>query len=164
MARASEPAIKSYASLTVDDLRRVRVWVNCHTADEEQPWHDRVGEDDYRPHTGDRPAPPYEDLFVIEAVATLADRSRMPAMIDLVPVGAGGQLADSVWATLWTPSGLRVDLRPSPDGVIGRRRFAHFADLDRDDSAVFPVRVEATDAGYPTVTVDSWFNHQIDAP
>ena len=91
MARASEPTIKSYASLTVDDLRRVRVWVNCHTADEEQPWHDRVGEDDYRPHTGDRPAPPYEDLFVIEAVATLADRSRMPAMIDLVPVGAPGQ-------------------------------------------------------------------------
>jgi len=157
------PTIKSYGQLTAADLEAFPIWVNCRTADEGRPWYDEAFEDDYRPHSGDSPTPPYHELYVVQANATLSDGSMLPALVDLLPAMQGSGI-DEANASVFASNGERVSLLSASIGLAETVRRANLDALDRLEESVFPVTVLATIPGAPVITVLDWFTQRLTWP
>ena len=85
-----EPILKQFVALSPEDFECHPVWIGCHVADYDEPWHDKTDEETFRPYIGPVPANP-SDLLLVSATATMSDGSRHPGFLS--PSQQAGDLA-----------------------------------------------------------------------
>jgi len=160
---SDRPLIKTYGEISVADLHRQQIWINVHTADEDQPWYDDAGEDSYRPHLGEPPRRPYDNLFVLLATARLHDGTSLPARMDLYPgpVVSGFPEAD---ASVHGPTSRWVDLAPARMELSDQVRRRDLEALDRTEDEIFPVIVVSRVLGAPTIVISDWYTQELTWP
>src|SRR5688500_10466550 len=73
----SKPELRRFATLCREGFVRSPIWVQSHTIDYDEPWHDEVAEDIFRPWKGVIPIEPKIGKFLVRATFELADGSRM---------------------------------------------------------------------------------------
>jgi hypothetical protein len=77
----SRPLLKQFIDLVPLDLEDHPVWVACHSADYDQPWHDDTDEETFRPWNGELPVDAGDDNYLVAASATLNDGTTVPAFL-----------------------------------------------------------------------------------
>jgi hypothetical protein len=160
---SGRPLIKTYGEISLADLREHQIWINVHTADEEQPWYDDAGEDSYRPHLGEPPRRPYDDLYVLLAAATLGDGTSLPARMDLIPGPVVSDFPEAV-ASVHGHTSRWVDLAPAMMGLSDQVRRRDLDALDRAEDEIFPVTVVSPALGTPTIVISDWYTQELTWP
>jgi hypothetical protein len=160
---SGRPLIKSYGEMSVADLRGHQIWINVHTADEDQPWYDEAGEDSYRPHLGEPPHRPYDNLYVLLATATLMDGTPLPARMDLIPGPVVSGFPEAV-ASVHGPTSRWVDLQPARMELSDEVRRRNLDALGRAEDEVFPVTVVSSVPGTPTIVISDWYTQEMTWP
>ena len=163
MEMSDRPPIKGYGEITVADLRGHQIWINVHTADEEQPWYDDAGADSYRPHLGEPPRPPYDDLYVLLAAATLGDGTSLPARMDLIPGPVVSGFPEAV-ASVHGPTSRWVYLAPARLELSDEVRRRDLDALARAEGEIFPVTVASSVQGTPTIVISDWYTQELTWP
>jgi hypothetical protein len=98
------PELTSFGDLGRDDVVRHPVWVSCHVADHDEPWHDDTDDETFRPFLGVLPVDPRSGMFLVAANATLAAGTSLSVFI--------------------TPSIVEGDVGAlQPQGFVGDRTF-----------------------------------------
>lgn len=143
------------------DFQRHPVWINCHAADESEPWYDDCGEDDYRPHEGPVPEPPYAELFALKATATLPDGRQLPGFLNVGPALPNLETTDAV---IFGEDGRQISLMPATMGLADSIREQNLHSLGREESLIFPTHVVVVpELGpeAPEVVVHDWFSQTV---
>lgn len=158
-----KPVIKSWGEITPRDLDACPVWVNCHTADENEEWYDETVEDDYRPFTGVLDLADDRNMCLVKSDAVMSDGTRLSAFLHLIPAFDADD-PGAVTAGIFVRDGRSMDLGPATMGqseaVLTRRLDA----LGRSETEIFPVRVTPDDPALPVVVVLNWFAQRIEWP
>jgi hypothetical protein len=146
---AERPQLVQFGELTVAHFQRHPVWIQCHGADDAEPWYDDTDEETFRPCDEPLPVGPDLGMLLVWATGTLADGTVLPAF--LTPIFVDGHPGTShpmggMQPQLFGPSGAREAFWV---GMMEPSR----ADLDafyrragRQPEEIFPIRF-AADAG-----------------
>ena len=148
------PEKKQFSDFVPADFERNPVWIACHVADYDEPWHDDTDEETFRPWSGPLPADPTLTLLV-SAKATLSDGTVLNGFLspsigeaDLSTMQPHVFLEGRIVAFWWGILEVPRDIRTAFMSAIGL-----------DDSGVFPIRFVADPAlssGTAEITVQAW--------
>jgi hypothetical protein len=149
LGRGPTPRLKQFGDLTPGDFGVHPVWIQCHTADYDEPWYDQTDEETFRPWTGVLPAGPEEGMLLVRAKLTLADGRSFDGFCapqhEDEPLHLG-----TIQPQLFLPSAERCDFW---DGMFKRTdedRLRVYQGLGESNPAkVFPIRF-AADPGLAT--------------
>jgi hypothetical protein len=137
----ARPELVQFADLTPAHFQRCPVWIQCHTTDYDEEWHDETDEETFRPRLGVLPGDPSEGMLLVAATLRLADGTALPGFLtpafpeERDPVAAMG----TIQPQLFLPSGRRESFW---DGMFPRSddaRRAFYAELGRTPEQVFPI-------------------------
>lgn len=146
MPHSARPELVQFGDLTPTHFRRHRVWINCHTADHDEPWYTDTDEETFRPFTQALPAGPDTGMLLVDAEITLADGTTLDGFVtpafaeDLARSDSG---LGTMQPQLFLPSGRRQSFWFGVAGPSAQERAAFYAGLARAVSAVFPIRFRA---------------------
>jgi hypothetical protein len=152
----AKPELKQFGDIGEQDMERHPVWIGCHTADYEEPWHDETDEETFRPRIGDLPADPSEGMLLVRATAVLADGTRLRGF--LTPgfeEGDLGLLQPQVFV-----NGRLFSFWGGIVGIPAQGRAAFYQALGKRADQVFPIRVAADEGltgGVSSAQVDGFY-------
>ena len=75
------PELRQFGDLSPADFDRHPVWVNCHGADDGEPWYEETDEETFRPWTGALPVSQADGMFLVRAQLELRDGGRFRGFI-----------------------------------------------------------------------------------
>jgi hypothetical protein len=61
------PELVQFGALRLGHFEQSPIWVNCHTQDQDEPWHDDTDEETFRPWLGETPVGPELGMFLVAA-------------------------------------------------------------------------------------------------
>jgi hypothetical protein len=135
----NRPELKQFGDLTPADFDRHPVWIGCHTADYDEPWHDETDEETFRPWHGPLPADPSDGILLVRATIQLADGTAMPGFVTpAFDDGDVGTQQPQIFV-----GGRRFAFWGGGVGVPVQERQAFYAALGKPPDAVFPLRFAA---------------------
>lgn len=152
---SKRPTLKSFRDLTAVDFERHPVWINCHTADYDQPWYDDTDEETFRPHVDALPVDPSTGMYLVHAILVLADGTQLPGF--LTP-GTGAPKPGEMQPHLFVGNAT-YGFWGGMVGVAESRKAAMYAALGKTEFEVFPIQVFARPnltTGTSEIVVPGW--------
>ena len=134
----TKPRLVQYGDLTPDHFRQHPVWIACHIADYDEPWHDETDEETFRPWLGAVPVGS-DQMFLVACAFTLADGAEFRGFA--TPAAAADDLG-TIQPQLLDGEGRRHGFWLGmfrDDLAVGRFREA----MRKPSSAIFPIAYAA---------------------
>lgn len=135
----STPELKQFGDLVPTDFERHPVWIGCHIADYDEPWHDETDEETFRPWAGPLPAGPSDGMLLVRATVQLPDGTVFPGFV--TPADDEGDIGTQQPQIF--VGGRRFAFWGGGVGVPLEERQAFYAALGKPLEAVFPLRFTA---------------------
>jgi hypothetical protein len=151
------PELKSFGDLSQGDFVRHPVWINCHVADYDEPWYDDTDEETFRPFAGRLPVGPGDGMFLVAAVVTLADGTRLSGF--LTPASDAGGIGE-LQPEVFVGDGM-FGFWGGMLGVAETYRNALYDALGKGEAKVFPLQVAALPdlaTGVTEAVVPGWMS------
>jgi hypothetical protein len=136
----SQPTLKQFGELSLDDFDTSSVWVQCHVIDYDEPWYEDTDEETFRPW--DRAIPVDPDnaaTFLVRAAFELAGGSSpLPGFV--TPQAADPVDLGTMQPHIFTPRGR---LGSFWLGMFGEPDADFYHTLLEISAPVFPIRFSA---------------------
>lgn len=75
------PILRQFLELKPEDFATYPIWIGCHVADYDAPWHDDTDEETFRPWLGTRPIDQSDETLLVRAEVKMADGSKLSGFL-----------------------------------------------------------------------------------